>query len=190
MDSKIEQAVVELKQAIEGIGTDEKVLIDVVTNYSIIERQKIKTMYKSKYKTDLIQDLKDELHSKFETTMVALFTNPIDYDAEQLHSIIEKSSPDVESLIEIIAPKPNWILQKIKEQYKVMFKKEIEEDLTKLKEEEKQLLLGLLQCKRNENDKPDFIECSNKAKQLFDCDTKLWKNNDSLFYKILNLSSP
>ena len=188
--NQIEEIVVKLKKAMEGFGTDNNALIDIVTTHTIIERQKIKMVYQKKYKSDLIQDLKDELGSNYESAMIALFTNPIEYDAQQLHTILAKSSPNLEFLIEIIVTKPNWVLKQIKDTYKKLYQKEIEEDFNELKEEENILLTSLLKCQRNENDKPDNAECSNKAKELSISDINSWKNTNSLFMNLITDSSP
>ena len=188
--NQIEEIVVNLKKAMEGFGTDNNALINIVTSHTIIERQKIKMVYQKKYKSDLIQDLKDELSSNYESAMIALFTNPIEYDAQQLHTILAKSSPNLEFLIEIIVTKPNWVLKQIKDTYKKLYQKEIEEDFNELKEEENILLTSLLKCQRNENDKPDNAECSNKAKELSISDTNSWKNPNSLFMNLITDSSP
>lgn len=191
MDTNNIEAIVEqLKKAMDRFGTDNNALINIVTNHTIIERQKIKTLYKIKYHNDLIQDLKDELSSNFESAMIALFTNPIEYDTQQLHTILQKASPNLEFLIEIIATKPNWIIKQIKDNYKNLYQKEIEEDFKEIKQEEQNLFNNLLKCKRNENDKPDNAECSKIAKELSICDSNLWKNPNSLFMKIITDSSP
>ena len=69
-----------LRKAMEGFGTDEAALIKICANRTNSQRQQIKHAYKSLYGRDLISDLKSELHGKFEDAMVALFTEPIEYD--------------------------------------------------------------------------------------------------------------
>ena len=51
-------------------------------------------------------------------------------------------------------------------------------------------MTSLLKCQRNENDKPDNAECSNKAKELSISDINSWKNTNSLFMNLITDSSP
>ena len=71
-----------LRKAMQGFGTDEAALIKICANRTNQQRQQIKHAYKSLYGRDLIADLKSELHGKFEDAMVALFTEPIEYDCD------------------------------------------------------------------------------------------------------------
>ena len=78
-----------LRKAMEGFGTDEAALIKICANRTNAQRQQIKQAYKSTYGRDLISDLKSELRGKFEDAMVALFTEPIEYDADQLREAMK-----------------------------------------------------------------------------------------------------
>ena len=91
-----------LRKAMEGFGTDEAALIKICANRTNAQRQAIKHAYKSFYGRDLIADLKSELHGKFEDAMVALFTEPIEYDCDQLREAMKGIGTNEDTLIEII----------------------------------------------------------------------------------------
>ena len=78
-----------LRKAMKGFGTDEAALIKICANRSNTQRQQIKAAYKAAFGRDLIEDLKSELHGKFEDAMVALFADPIEYDADQLRKAMK-----------------------------------------------------------------------------------------------------
>ena len=113
-ENKYQKAAEELRKAMEGFGTDEEALILTVTSHRTKDRLKIKKAYQEKYQKDLIEDLKSELNGKFEDAMVALFKEPIEYDAECLYNAMKGAGTDEDTLIEIISSRPNWIIQKKK----------------------------------------------------------------------------
>ena len=121
-DDIYQKAAEELKKAMEGFGTNEDALIQTVTSHKTKERLKIRKAYQEKYQQDLIEDLKKELSGKFEDAMVPLFKDPIEYDAECINNAIKGAGTDEDTLIEIIASRPNWLMQKIKKKYNELYK--------------------------------------------------------------------
>ena len=175
----------------KGFGTDEDALIKIVANRTNQQRMQIKEAYKTSFGRDLISDLKSELNGKLETAMVALFTEPIEYDCDSLKKAMKGIGTDEDSLIEIITSRPNWMLQKIKEKYKEKYNKELESDIkSDLHGDLERLLVSILQCKRSENNNPNQSECANLAKELFDAGEKKWGTDSSIFNKIFTGCSP
>ena len=72
-----------LKKAFKGLGCDKKTIIDITVNRTFAQRQQIKEAYKAAYGRDLMKDFKSELHSHLEDGIMALFTDPIEYDADE-----------------------------------------------------------------------------------------------------------
>jgi len=187
------KAAEELRKAMEGFGTDEESLIRTVTDYKTLERLKIKKAYQEKYNKDLLEDLKSELSGKFEDAMIALFKDPVEYDAECLYYAMKGAGTDESCLIEIIASRPNWLLQKIKLKYKELYNKELEEDVKgDTSGDFLKLLLGLLKCNRSENKEINREECQKIASQLHEEKEQKWsiENEEDVFYKYVMLSSP
>jgi hypothetical protein len=101
-----------LKKAMEGFGTDEDTLIKIVANRTSSDRLKIKEEWEKTYGTDLISELKKELHGKMEEAMIALFTEPIEYDCDSLRSAMSGLGTNEDTLIEIIASRSTEDLKK------------------------------------------------------------------------------
>ena len=180
-----------LKNAMKGFGTDEAALIKIVANRNNEQRQKIKLAYKSAYGSDLVDDLKSELKGKLEDAIVALFMNPIEYDCQQLRAAMKGAGTDEDTLIEIIASRPNWILKKIKEEYKKLYGKDLEAAVKgEVSGDLARLLVSLLQCNRSENNHPNDAQCAAKAKELFEAGEGQWGTDESAFNKIFATSSP
>ena len=187
------KAAEDLRKAMEGFGTDEEHLILVVTSNKTQERLKIKKAYEEKYKKNLIDDLKSELSGKFEDAMVALFKEPVEYDCECIYNAMKGAGTDENCLIEVIASRPNWLLEKIKKKYSELYKKELVEDIKgDTSGDFQKILEGILRCKRSEVKEINKENCEKIAKELSETNEEGWVVNDesSVFYKYIMNSSP
>ena len=187
------KAAEDLRKAMEGFGTDEEHLILVVTSNKTQERLKIKKAYEEKYKKNLIDDLKSELSGKFEDAMVALFKEPVEYDCECIYNAMKGAGTDENCLIEVIASRPNWLLEKIKKKYSELYKKELVEDIKgDTSGDFQKILEGILRCKRSEAKEINKENCEKIAKELSETKEEGWVVNDesSAFYNYIMNSSP
>ena len=187
------KAAEDLRKAMEGFGTDEEHLILVVTSNKTQERLKIKKAYEEKCKKNLIDDLKSELSGKFEDAMVALFKEPVEYDCECIYNAMKGAGTDENCLIEVIASRPNWLLEKIKKKYSELYKKELVEDIKgDTSGDFQKILEGILRCKRSEVKEINKENCEKIAKELSETKEEGWVVNDesSVFYKYIMNSSP
>ena len=187
------KAAEDLRKAMEGFGTDEEHLILVVTSNKTQERLKIKKAYEEKYKKNLIDDLKSELSGKFEDAMVALFKEPVEYDCECIYNAMKGAGTDENCLIEVIASRPNWLLEKIKKKYSELYKKELVEDIkADTSGDFQKILEGILRCKRSEVKEINKENCEKIAKELNETKEEGWVVNDesSAFYNYIMNSSP
>lgn len=180
-----------LRNAMKGTGTDEATIISILANRTNEQRQKIKLFYKSSYGRDLIDDLKSELSGDFEDAVIALFDEPIVYDCKVLYKAMKGAGTDEDTLIEIISSRPSSVLKQIKEKYQVLYKKDLEKEVSsEVSGDFKRLLISLLQCNRSENNNPNQSECEKKAKELYAGGKGKWGTDESIFNKIFTLSSP
>ena len=187
------KAAEELRKAMEGFGTNEELLIRTVTAHKTQDRLKIKKAYQEKYNKDLIEDLKSELSGKFEDAMIALFKDPIEYDAECLNNSMKGAGTDEGCLIEILASRPSWLLEKIKTKYKEMYNKELEDDVKNdCSGDFQKILIGLLNCKRSYSKEVNKEQCETLVKQMHEAKEENWliDNEQDFFYKYIMLSSP
>ena len=65
-----------LLQALQGINSDSKLLIELLVTHSKTQRQKIKTAYDPLTRGDLVTDIKNQLGGTFCDTMVGLVLEP------------------------------------------------------------------------------------------------------------------
>ena len=180
-----------LRNAMKGFGTDEDTLIKVVANRTNRQRQIIKEQYKQAFGHDLIADLKSELHGKMEDAFIALFTNPVEYDADSLRNAMHGLGTNEDTLIEIIASRNNEQLAAIKQCYNTKYNRDLEADIKKeVHGTLENLLVSLLQGKRSYNPHPDQAKCAAIAKEIFDAGEAKLGTDESVFNKYFVSLSP
>ena len=190
-DSDLAEACELLYKAMKGAGTDEDTLIKVTVKYPLSIRIKIRDKYKSLYGQDLLEDLKSDLSGSFRDVMLGLYTDRYEYDADQLKKATEGLGTDEDTLMEILATRPNWMLKKVKKVYKKKFNEELEKDVIHdTSGVFQKLLVSLIQCERSDNKIPDTDKSLEMAKDLFNGDRDKVSIDKSKMNKYFCLISP
>ena len=70
-DNVAKAAAKKLREAMKGLGTNEKKIISVTNGYSHAQRMIIKQTFNKEFNRDLIKDLRKELNGKFEKLCIA-----------------------------------------------------------------------------------------------------------------------
>ena len=191
MDSQENKDADALRNAMKGIGTDDKTLIEITGNRTHKQRMKIKKAYKSSYGRDLLADLKSECSGDYKDMLMALYTDPIEFDVDSIYNSIKGLGTDEDTIIEILASRPGWYLNKMKTKYSEKYKKDMEEHVKgDTSGDFKKLLVSLLQCKRSNNQVPDKDECAKIAKELFNAGERKLGTDEPVFNKYFSISSP
>ncbi|XP_039274449.1 annexin A13-like [Styela clava] len=181
-----------LREAMKGLGTEEKVIIAIVANRTRRQRLKIEETYKQKYGRDLKENLKSELSGDFEDVVLAMFYPPAEGDARFLHKAMCGVGTDEEALVEILATRYNNQIKDIKEAYKAKYEKELEKAIKgDTSGDFKRLLVILLQANRDETFAVDRDLAKAEAKLLIDAGVKYWGTDEAKFIEIFcNRSFP
>ena len=190
-DDQYEKDAKVLREAMKGWGTNEEVIIKLVTSRSNSDRQEIIKFYKSSFGRDLLEDLSDELAGDVKKTIVGMFRTPVDYDCFELNKAMKGGGTDESTLIEIIGSRPTSTLKAIKLRYKELFKNELEAEIDdECGGDMKRLLISLLQCNRSDNTDLDTNKLNNDLKDLYQAGEGTWGTDESAFNKIFALRSP
>ncbi|XP_023218157.1 annexin-B12-like [Centruroides sculpturatus] len=182
-----ERAAAKLRRAMKGIGTDERIVIDILTNHSNDQRQEIKAKYQSMYGRDLIEDLRAELGGHFEDVCTALLIPKYEYLAECLYRAVKGAGTDENCIIEILCTHECWEIKEIRK----IFREVYEEDLIKflchdLSGDFKKIIKALANANREEADKVDDDLAEKEAQKLFDAGVgKSWGTDTEVFLPIL-----
>uniref|UniRef100_A0A8C3G7N0 Annexin n=1 Tax=Cyclopterus lumpus TaxID=8103 RepID=A0A8C3G7N0_CYCLU len=114
---KVEEDVSALRKAIEGVGTTEKTLIEVLTQRSNAQRQLIAKAYEKATGRKLAADLEGDTHGDFEDVLVALVTAPDIYDCQEVIKAIKGAGTTESTLTEIFASRSNRQIKALSEAY-------------------------------------------------------------------------
>ena len=180
-----------LRKAMKGFGCDEKAIIDICVGRTNAQRLEIVKAYKASYGRDLLADLKSELHGKFEDAMIALFADPIEYDADELRKAMKGLGTNEDTLIEIIASRPPPVLLQVKQKFNEKFKRDLEKDVySETSGTLRKLLIALLQCNRSTNTQPDLQQCQAIADEIYQAGEAKLGTDESVFNKYFCTLSP
>ena len=188
---RVDEDAAALRKAMKGFGTDEKAIIQIVANRTNRERLAMIESFKRQFKRDLLKDLKSELSGHFEDAVLALFKEPVEYDCYSLKKAMKGAGTNEDTLIEILATRPNYYINQIKQKYKEMYNKTLEQDLcSELSGDLKKVILTLASAFRSENPNADITDCTNKVDQLYKAGEKRLGTDEKVFYDILTKASP
>ena len=180
-----------LKKAFKGIGCDKKTVIAITVNRTNAQRLQIREAYKASYGKDLMKEFKGELHSHLEDAILALYTDPIEYDADELRAAMKGLGTNEDTLIEIIASRPPHVLKAIIDKYQQKHNRNLESDVkSETSGTLRKLLIALLQCSRGTNTTPNVAQCAEIAKEIYDAGEKKLGTDESIFNKYFCTLSP
>ena len=192
MNSQNEKDIKAINKIINKDPIDEKALIHIIAKRTHKERIQIRKAYRNFYNRDLMKDfIQSKLDYNLKYTVLALFTDPVEFDVDSIYNSLNSNNIDNDTLIEIFASRPWWYLRKIEEIYEKKYKKDLEKELTGDSSDDfKNLLVLLLQIERNSNEKPDKNICQNIAKQIQKLKENELNINSPIIKKIFCESSP
>ena len=84
-----------------GIGTNEDIITEVLTKRSNHQRQSIRTAFKHEFGSDLVADLRDELSGHYREVILVLMETPMNYLAAEIHNATAKHGTDEDVLSEV-----------------------------------------------------------------------------------------
>ncbi|KAG6932009.1 annexin A3 [Chelydra serpentina] len=179
-----------IRKAIRGIGTDEKTLINILTERSNAQRQLIAKEYRAASGKDLKDDLKSDLSGNLERVMVALVTPPAVFDAKQLKKSMKGSGTNEKALIEILASRSSKQMKEVSQAYYTVYKKSLGDDISSdTSGDFRKALLTLADGRRDENLKVDEHLAKKDAQVLYNAGEKKWGTDEDKFTEILCLRS-
>ncbi|XP_067429981.1 annexin A3b [Thunnus thynnus] len=183
---KAEDDVSALRKAIEGLGTTEKTLIEVLTTRSNAQRQLIAKAYEKATGRTLVADLEGDTHGDFEDLLVALVTPPAVFDCHEVMKAIKGAGTTECTLTEIFASRSNKQIKAMSEAYLAETGRLMIHDLkSEVSGDYGKALLTLAEGKRDETTNVDAAKAKADAKALYEAGEKKWGTDEDMFIDIL-----
>ncbi|CAK8561058.1 unnamed protein product [Lathyrus sativus] len=121
-----------LRNAFQGIGTDEKELILVLGHRNAYQRKEIRETYQQIYKESLVDRLQSELSGDFRNAIVLWTSDPSERDAKLARDALKakrKGIKQLQILVEIAcATSPNHLMA-VRQTYCALYDCSLEEDI-------------------------------------------------------------
>jgi len=128
-----ERAAKILWKAIDGLGTDEDTIIEVVGSCNNYQRQLIKLAFFKIYQKDIIKELNSELRIRlspdFRQLLRSLFMSTVEFDVHCLKLCVKGLGTDEKALVEILLTRSPDDLEKARVEYPKRFGVSLEEDI-------------------------------------------------------------
>jgi annexin A7/11 len=106
-----------LREALEGPGTNEQCIIDILTTRSNAQRQEIAIWYEKSFDRDLIDDLYNKFSGNFGEIIIALMTKLEVYLCNELHKSLTGFNTNEDALVEILCTKTHKEMTQLIEAY-------------------------------------------------------------------------
>ncbi|XP_060927003.1 annexin A3a [Limanda limanda] len=175
-----------LKEAMKGLGTNEKVLVEILTQRSNAQRQQIREAYEKLTDHKLERDLKSELKGHLEDALVALVQTPAEFDCHELMRAMKGAGSKESILIEIFASRTNEQIRALSDAYLKETEHLLIRDLRRdVSGDFSKALLLLLEAKRDESVTVDERLARKDAKALQQAAEKKWGTDEDKFIEIL-----
>eukprot|EP01083_Nonionella_stella_P073974 200384_1 len=166
-------AAKKLREAMKGMGTNEKKIIQVTNGFNRAQRMVISTTFTAEFKRDLIKDLKSELSGKFEKLALGFWSEPGVFDAEQVLEACSGMGFNTDLMNEIICTRTNEEIAAMKAQWSTFKKDKTLEERVQDETEKmfgsgsySELLGQILKGERPENGPVDEEEAQSDAEEL------------------------
>ncbi|XP_072381452.1 annexin B9-like isoform X1 [Diabrotica undecimpunctata] len=179
-----------LKESMDGLGTNENAIIEILARRSNEQRRQIEHTYKTMFGEDLIETLKGELGGDFEDVILALMKEPLDFQVEELHRAISGMGTDDDTLVEILVVHENEEIQRISERYQELYETSLEDAIRGDESGTLQrLLVSLSTGGRDDSGLVDKNAAIADAQALYDAGESSWGTEESVFNSILCLKN-
>ncbi|ESO89675.1 hypothetical protein LOTGIDRAFT_234258 [Lottia gigantea] len=176
-----------LRTAMKKLGTDESEIIKVLCEHNNYQRQLIKTMYKTMYGRDLVEDLESELSGHFEELCLGLMMPSRCFDAYCLRHAMKRIGTKEIVLTDILASRSNCEIQEIKQVYKNdLYQVELEDDIkSDVSGDYLRVLIGLLQANRDDTQSVDVTLVDKDVQDLKEAGINQTGTDEDTFTRIL-----
>lgn len=175
-----------LRNAMKGIGCNKDKVVMILCARTNDQRQEIARVFKTMYGKDLPKELKSELHGDFEGLALALMELPIKYDADQLYKAMARLGTRENVLIEVLTSRTNAQIIQLKQAYKQIHGRELEDHVcSETSGYFKRLLVSMLGGGRDESGHTDPLKANQDARRLYHAGEQRLGTDEAQFNSII-----
>ncbi|KAM0041670.1 putative annexin [Helianthus debilis subsp. tardiflorus] len=180
-DISVSDDVEQLRKAFSGWGTNEGLIISILTHRNAAQRKQIRETYASTYNEDLLKSLDKELSNDFERLVHLWTLDPSERDAYLANEATKRWTKSNQVLVEIACTRSAHDLLLAKQAYHACYKKSIEEDVAyHTTGDFRKLLLPLVGTYRYEGSEVNMTLAKTEAKLLHEKISDKCYNDDDL----------
>lgn len=139
----------------KGFGTDEKVLIKILSSQDVWQINTLREQYSRRYHEDLLKRIEGETRGNFEDVLLQIARGPLIGDCYALKSAVKGAGTKEDILDDILVGRSNADINAIKAEYQRQFHTSLEADLrSDLSAGTEQLFVMIVSARRNEDSVP------------------------------------
>jgi len=151
-DFDAKKAATALYEAMKGLGTNEKKIIDTLAPLDPEAIQEVREEFHKQYHKDLIKEIKSETSGQFENALVALLQSPVEYAAWLLYDAMKGIGTNNTQLVEVLVANHPDFLKKVVKHFHDTYNKSLEEFIADdTSGDYKDFLLTLVSTPRDSN---------------------------------------
>ncbi|CAM8992834.1 unnamed protein product [Rhodiola kirilowii] len=157
----------QLHKAFAGWGTNEDLIISILSHRTAAQRKAIRQAYQETYNEDLLKDLNSELTSNFQRIVFLWTLDPAERDAYLANEATKMLTSNIWVIMEIACTRSSHELYLVRQAYHARYKKSLEEDVAhKISGNIRKLLVPLVTALRYEGDEVNMMLAKSEAKKL------------------------
>lgn len=157
----------QLKKAFDGWGTNEDLIISILTHRNAHQRKLIRQAYADTYNEDLLKALDKELSSEFERAVLLWTLDPAERDALLAYESTRRFTSNLWVIVEIACTRSAHELFLVRQAYHARHKRSLEEDIAyHATGDFRRLLHPLATALRYEGDEVNTMWAKGEAKIL------------------------
>jgi len=176
-------------KAMKGFGTNEKMIIQIVTNRSTEQLKEVEKTFKTMYGDDLRDKLRGELKGKLETVVLGRFYDRYEYQAYVARTAMKGVGTDEQALIDVVCSKTPAEMENVKKAYTAMFNRDLVKDIESETSGDLKRILVALALGNRESKPVNNDEAKADAQRLYDAGEGKWGTDEKIFNQIFALRS-
>jgi annexin A7/11 len=175
-----------LYKAMKGLGTDDKVLSNIIATRTRDQLLEVRKTFEQKYGKTLVQWIKGETSGHYEVLLISMIEPKADYDAILVKEAVRGLGTDDDQVIEVLCTRTNAELKAMKDAYRRLYSVEVEKDVGgDTSGDYRELLLNILRADRPESATVDVEAAKRDAQTLYQAGEGKLGTDERTFIEIL-----